>query len=155
MLSVSTPHVGEGYLFGGEDLDFPRWEEGRVVTGDHGQEVDGDLFCLGRSGRLVKRSATFVDLDEVDLVLRDQQDLVAFTVATLEGELVTLVEASSRGLDGVRDLLATQVAPDVVPDALVAVTALPRLGNGKPDQAAALRLAERARRGEGGLSNFG
>ncbi len=142
MLAVRSPHLGDGYLFGGEGLDYPRWEPGRVITGDHGTKVEDDLFCFGRSGRLVKRSASFVNLDDVDLVLRDQQGLATYTVATRGGALVTLVEAATLELEGVRERLAATVAPDVLPDALVHVPRLPRLGNGKTDQAGALRLAE-------------
>lgn len=144
MLEVHSPHVGEGYLFGGEGLDYPRWEPGRVVTGDLGARVDGDMFCFGRSGRLVKRSASFVNLDDVDLALRDQQGLATFTVATRGGALVTLVEGERRALAGVRERLATLVSPDVVPDQLVPVPRLPRLGNGKADQVGALQIAEAA-----------
>lgn len=144
VLVVRSPHIAGGYLFGGEGLDYPRWEPGRVVTGDLGTQVDGDVFCFGRSGRLVKRSASFVNLDDVDLVLRDHRGLATYTVATRGGALVTLVEAAPLALDGVREELATMVAPDVVPDALVGVPRLPRLGNGKADQAGALRIAEQA-----------
>ena len=94
--------------------------------------------------RLVKRSASFVNLDDVDVLLRDLRGLASYTVATREGSLVTLVEGSGNALAGVRDDLATLVAPAVLPDAIVPVSSLPRLGNGKADQAGALLLAERA-----------
>jgi hypothetical protein len=115
-----------------------------VVTGDLGVEAAGDLFCFGRVGRLVKRSASFVNLDDVDGVLRELRGLSTYTVATREGSLVMLVEADGQPLAGARDDLATRVAPAVLPDILVEVPALPRLGNGKADQAGALLLAERA-----------
>lgn len=144
VISVGSPHVGDGYLFGGHGQDYPRWEPGRVVTGDLGVVEDGDIFCFGRLGRLVKRSGSFVNLDDVDVLLRDRRGLASYTVATREGSLVTLVEGSGNALAGVRDDLATWVAPAVLPDAIVPVSSLPRLGNGKADQAGALLLAERA-----------
>lgn len=142
VIAVHSPHVGVGYLFGGHDQDYPRWEPGRVVTGDLGVLRDGHLFCLGRLGRLVKRNASFVNLDDVDTALRDLRDLVSFTVATRDGSLVTLVEGTAQPLAAVREDLAARVAPAILPDALLSVVALPRLGNGKTDQAGALRLAE-------------
>lgn len=144
VISVHSPHVGDGYLFGGRGQDYPRWEPGRVVTGDLGVHRDGDLFCLGRVGRLVKRSASFVNLDDVDVVLRDLRGLATYTVATRGGSLVTLVEGDGGVLAGVHDDLATRMAPAVLPDVIVPVPVLPRLGNGKTDQAGALLLAEQA-----------
>lgn len=144
VLTVHSPHVGDGYLFGGQEQDYPRWELGRVVTGDIGVEADGDLFCFGRVGRLVKRKASFVNLDDVDAVLRELRGLATFTVATRAGSLVTLIEGEGHPIAGVRDDLATRIGPGVLPDAFVQVPALPRLGNGKADQAGALLMAERA-----------
>jgi acyl-coenzyme A synthetase/AMP-(fatty) acid ligase len=144
VVAVHSPHVGSGYLFGGSSEDHPRWERGRVVTGDLGVFADGDLFCLGRVGRLVKRSASFVNLDDVDAVLRDVRGIASFTVATRGGSLVTLLEGGPHALPEVREDLASRVAPAVLPDRLVPVRTLPRLGNGKTDHAGALWLAERA-----------
>jgi acyl-CoA synthetase (AMP-forming)/AMP-acid ligase II len=144
MLAISSPYLRNGYLFGGSREDYPRWDDDRVVTGDLGARDGADLFCLGRSGRLVKRSATFVNLDDLDLVLREHQGLTSFTVSTRGGALVSLVEGNGDGLDDARRALPSLIAPEVVPDAVVAVPALPRLGNGKIDQAQALRLAEEA-----------
>lgn len=143
VITVHSPHVGQGYIFGGQDQDYPRWEPGRVVTGDLGTEVDGDLFCFGRLGRMVKRSASFVNLDDIDVALRDLLGLVTYTVHTREGSLVTLVEGDPRSLSGIREGLATVVAPGLLPDEFVPVSVLPRLGNGKADQAGALLLAGR------------
>jgi acyl-CoA synthetase (AMP-forming)/AMP-acid ligase II len=144
VLAIHSPHVGDGYLFGGHGQDYPRWEPGHVVTGDRGVVEDGEVYCLGRVGRLVKRSAGFVNLDDVDTAIRDVRGIVTYTVATRGGSLVTLVEGDGHPLAAVREDLATRVAPGVLPDRLVPVRSLPRLGNGKTDQAGAVRLAERA-----------
>jgi len=144
MLAISSPYLRNGYLFGGSREGYPRWDDDRVVTGDLGARDGANLFCLGRSGRLVKRSATFVNLDDLDLVLREHQGLTSFTVLTRGGVLVSLVEGNGDGLDDARRALPSLITPEVLPDAVVAVPALPRLGNGKIDQARALRLAEEA-----------
>ena len=144
VITVHSPHVGAGYLFGGGGQDYPRWEQDRVVTGDLGVADGDDLFCLGRVGRLVKRSASFVNLDDVDAVVRDLRGVASFTVATRGGSLVTLVEGERHATAAVREELAARVAPSVLPDVLLAVASLPRLGNGKTDQAGAVRLAEAA-----------
>lgn len=144
VLTVRSPHLGAGYLFGGQGHDYPRWEPGRVVTGDLGTQVGSDLFCFGRAGRLVKRSASFVNLDDVDAALREYRGLASYTVATRGGALITLVEGERDGLAGIREGLTSIVPPDVLPDELVWVDRLPRLGNGKADQAGALEIAESA-----------
>jgi len=144
MLAIRSPYLRDGYFFGGSREGYPRWDDDRVVTGDLGARDGANLFCLGRSGRLVKRNATFVNLDDLDLVLREHQGLTSFTVSTRGGALVTLVEGNGDGLDDARRALPSLVMREVVPDAVVAVPALPRLGNGKIDQAQALRLAEKA-----------
>ena len=148
VIAVHSPHVGAGYLFGGGGQDYPRWEQGRVVTGDLGLLADGDLFCLGRVGRLVKRRAGLVNLDDVDTALRDLRGIASYTVATRGGSLVTLIEGAAEPLGAVREDLAARVAPGVLPDRLVPVSALPRLGNGKTDHAGALGIAEQVVAGD-------
>lgn len=143
MLAIESPHLPDGYLFGRAQGGYPRWEgTDRVMTGDLGVRVDGHLYCLGRAGRRVKRSASFVDLDEIDTTMRETSGVTSFTVATTAGQLVSLVEAPAAQLDGLRRVLPTRLRPDTVPDELVPVRQLPRLGNGKIDQGEALRLAE-------------
>lgn len=142
MLSVSSPHLPDGYLFGVAS-DYPRWADaGTVLTGDIGAQVDGDLFCLGRTGRRVKRRGSFVELDEIDMVLRGARAVASFTVATLSGDLLSMVEGDDAQIAGLRRELATSLRPESVPDEVVAVERLPRLANGKIDQSAASALAE-------------
>jgi acyl-CoA synthetase (AMP-forming)/AMP-acid ligase II len=143
LLAVRSPHLAGQYLFGGEEQQYPRWEPDRLVTGDLGTWAGGELFCLGRAGRLVKRSASFVNLDEVDVTLRSHRGLATYTVVTRAGALVTLVEGQTQQqLTDVRAGLTSLLAPEVVPDALVPVAKLPLLHNGKADQAGALAIAE-------------
>ena len=144
MLAIESPHLPEGYFFGRARGDYPRWVgNDRVMTGDVGVRHGDHLYCLGRAGRRVKRSASFVDLDEIDATIREANGVTAFTVATTSGRLVSLVEGTAALLDDLGRALPTQLRPDTVPDALVPVAQLPRLGNGKIDQGEAQRLAEK------------
>lgn len=143
MLAIESPHLPGGYLFGNPNGEFPRWEgPERVLTGDLGARRGEELFCLGRAGRRVKRSASFVDLDALDAEVKQAFGLATFTAATPEGGLVSLVEGPGADLGDLRRRLPTVLRPDSVPDVLVPVAQLPRLGNGKIDQAAAQLLAE-------------
>lgn len=145
MLAIESPHLPGGYLFGSPNGEFPRWEGSeRVLTGDLGARRGEELFCLGRAGRRVKRSASFVDLDALDAEVKQAFGLATFTAATPEGGLVSLVEGPSTDLGDLRRRLPTVLRPDSLPDLLVPVAQLPRLGNGKIDQAAAQLLAANA-----------
>lgn len=157
MLAISAPHLTTGYLMGGGagvggEPTYPRWEADRVVTGDLGCASGDELFCLGRSGRLVKRSGIFVNLDDVDRVLRERCGVDTMTVAIRSGELVTLVApasaSASADMEGLRQGLAAHVSPDSRPDVLIPVARVPRLANGKSDHAQAVRMAEQVAAGE-------
>jgi acyl-coenzyme A synthetase/AMP-(fatty) acid ligase len=141
MLAIQTPHLPAGYLFG-TGGEYPRWHASdTLLTGDAGAEVGGDLFCLGRSGRRVKRHGRFVDLDEVDAALRSHRDVASYTVVTTEGELLCLVETGDEEARALHRGLPAVLRPEILPDRLVPVRKIPRLGNGKIDQARAGALA--------------
>ncbi|WP_194409712.1 AMP-binding protein [Microbacterium cremeum] len=150
MLTISSRHLPRGYLFGAAP-DYPRWEEpNTVVTGDIGAWDGDNLFCLGRTGRRVKRNGSFVELDAIDRALRDARAVLSFTVTTRSGELLSLVEGERTQTDGLRRELISSLRPESVPDGVIAVPRLPRLANGKVDQSAAAALAESlSSRGEG------
>jgi hypothetical protein len=142
-LTITTPCRADGYLLGHSSGEFPRWEGAdAVVTGDLGADVDGELYCLGRVGRRVKRNATFVDLDEVDATIRSTSGVVSFTVAMADGSLSSLVELTAADLDGLQRSLPAVLRPEILPERLVPVGQLPRLGNGKVDHAAATSMLE-------------
>jgi acyl-coenzyme A synthetase/AMP-(fatty) acid ligase len=142
MLAVQTPYLPEPYLFGAASGGYPAWvSPDTLLTGDVGSLVDGHLFCLGRAGRHVKRRGRFVDLDHVDATIRTRHDVASFTLLTATGELLSLVEVQSEHVDVLRAALPRTLTPDVLPDRLLPVTQLPRLGNGKINQAGAASLA--------------
>ena len=142
-LAIRSVHLPDGLIFGSAVGDFPAWGDGVVVTGDVGLQIDGQYFCLGRSGRRVKRNGLFVNLDDVDVLVRSQTGLSSLTVLTSGGRLVTLVE-SRGGLEELRGRLVSELSPDLVPDEVVAVAQVPRLSNGKVDHAAAGAMAQSA-----------
>ncbi len=142
-LAIRSVHLPYGLIFGSAVGDFPAWGDGVVVTGDVGLQIDGQYFCLGRSGRRVKRNGLFVNLDDVDVLVRSQTGLSSLTVLTSGGRLVTLVE-SRGGLEELRGRLVSELSPDLVPDEVVAVAQVPRLSNGKVDHAAAGAMAQSA-----------
>lgn len=142
MLTIHSTHMPAGYLFGGGQ-GYPRWEGNQtVLTGDIGVSDGDQIFCVGRSGRRVKRNGRFVDLDEIDVVVFKIAGHHAFTVATTDGDLRTLVETADTELDRLRQELRSLLRAEILPDELIAVKQLPRLGNGKVDHSRAASLAE-------------
>jgi acyl-coenzyme A synthetase/AMP-(fatty) acid ligase len=145
MLAVRTPHLPGPYLFGEASGGFPSWvAEDVVLTGDTGTSDRSMLFCTGRAGRQVKRHGRFVDLDHVDTALRAHHRVASFTTVSATGELVCLVEAGSEALAVLEKSLPSVLAPDVLPNRLVPVERLPRLGNGKIDHGQAKTLVAQA-----------
>jgi acyl-CoA synthetase (AMP-forming)/AMP-acid ligase II len=144
MLGIQAPHLPRGYLFGNADGQFPRWiAADTVLTGDAGLIRDGQLYCLGRTGRRIKRRGSFIDLDEIDTAVRARTGFVSFTVSTTEGELVSLIESTNpQKAMAVRQNLRGVLNAELVPERVIATPALPRLGNGKVDQAEAQKEAE-------------
>ena len=142
MLAIRTPHRASGYVFGEAD-SYPRWVgDDVVIIGDVGARVADQLFCLGRAGRRVKRSAMFVDLDEIDATIRSKHGFASFTIATQDGGLASVVESGSLDGDEFRRALASLLRPDMLPERLIPVEQLPRLGNGKIDHTAVRVLVE-------------
>ncbi len=142
MLAIRTPYLPQAYLFGEASGGYPAWvSPDTLLTGDAGGMAEGDLYCLGRAGRHVKRRGRFVDLDHVDATIRSRHDVASFTLLTATGELLSLVEVQSENVDVLSAALPRTLTPDVLPDRLLAVPQLPRLGNGKIDQAGAASLA--------------
>ena len=141
MLAIETPHLPGGYLFG-RGGEYPRWHApDTLLTGDAGTQLDGEVFCLGRSGRRVKRHGRFVDLDEVDAALHTHRAVASYTLVTADGELLALVEAAPEQAQQIHRGLPAVLRSEVLPDRLVPVRQLPRLGNGKIDQVAAREMA--------------
>lgn len=143
LIEIQSPHMPKGYLFG-QASDYPVWESAHtLITGDIGAMIGENLFCLGREGRRIKRNGSFVDLNDIDAKLFGKFGSAFYTVHTADGELLSLTEASTDLPVIIREL--PSVLPRaLVPDRVVLVGRLPRLGNGKIDQMAARRLAEDA-----------
>lgn len=72
------PNVMLGYATSAEDLALPDQLGGTLRTGDLGYlDDDGFLFLVGRSKRIAKVFGLRVNLDEVEILLREQGPAVA------------------------------------------------------------------------------
>jgi acyl-CoA synthetase (AMP-forming)/AMP-acid ligase II len=145
MLVLSSPALPAGYLFGGvADGGYPQWLSSHsVLTGDLGAVESGEYFCLGRTGRSVKRNGLFVDLDEVDRVIDEHLGVATHTVLTRGGELLALVETPA-DVDELGQQLAGLLTPERRPERLLVVDQIPRMANGKVDLARAVAVVDTA-----------
>ena len=77
----------------------------------------------------------------MDASIRSCHDVASLTLLTASGELLSLVEVRGEHVDALSAALPRILTPDVLPDRLLTMGQLPRLGNGKIDQAGAASLA--------------
>lgn len=114
-------------------------------TGDLGRIDDtGTLHCLGRLDDQVKVRGFRVELGDVEAALAGHPS-VAWCAARVwtdrSGEPVLVAYAVLRadkgnGIRTIKAYLATRIAPYMIPDRIVALTAMPLTPNGKIDRAA-------------------
>jgi len=127
------------------ELDGQRWYK----TGDKGrQDRDGFLTIVDRYSRFAKLGGEMVGLGAIEARVREvleAPDLDLCAVALPDprkGERIVLLVEAGRDPAVVRGaLIEAGVEPLLLPAAIHAVDAIPRLGSGKTDFAAARRLA--------------
>ena len=149
----SSPWYMEGYGFPGA-LE-PREEiDGWFPTSDLGVlDEGGVLTLLGRRDDCFKTHAGhLVNPAEVAAVLRQHPDVVDAAVvprSARAGVAVVAVVETDGPLDveSLRNHAARLLPAPAQPEAIVAVTELPRLSTGKIDRAACVQLVEDQRRG--------
>ncbi len=158
LIMIGGVQVMKGYLNDPErteqavvELDGQRWYK----TGDKGhQDADGFITIVDRYSRFAKLGGEMVSLGAVEQRVAkalaglgpDATELEALAVALPDpkkGErIVLLVEHTGPDPDRIRQtLLADGIEPLLLPAAIHAVEAIPKLGSGKTDFAAAKRLA--------------
>ncbi|WP_434992068.1 AMP-binding protein [Arthrobacter sp. Ld5] len=138
-LVYSGPNVMLGYAESPEDFALGR-EVHELRTGDLARQHPNGLYeVVGRRSRFVKIAGLRVDLGQVERILADL-GAVAAVAGSDDGGLVIAVEGEHDG-----GMLAKILAADLgLPRAAVGVhpvESLPRLGTGKIDYPAVLRLA--------------
>jgi acyl-[acyl-carrier-protein]-phospholipid O-acyltransferase/long-chain-fatty-acid--[acyl-carrier-protein] ligase len=135
------------------EQDGVRW----FRTGDKGRlDADGFLTLIDRYARMARIDGREISLSAVESAL-----LAA--LAPLEVEVVAVQVPAADGSEAIAALLATSLSgdeiqqrlragaiePALMPSALCLIDAVPRLGSGKPDYAAARALAIRLAAGAG------
>ena len=146
-LAIGGPTVAAGYL-GRPALTAERfvpdpWSRGGRLyrTGDRVRmAADGPIEFLGRADDQVKIRGFRVELGEIDSWLRARPDIAeAVTVVrpALTGDglrLAAFVAPETVDTDALRTAMAAALPDAMVPSALRALPALPRLPNGKIDR---------------------
>ncbi|TXK64468.1 amino acid adenylation domain-containing protein [Alkalisalibacterium limincola] len=148
---IAGVQVGQGY-FGRPELseavfkDDPFHPGQRMYhTGDLGRWTpDGVVECLGRIDHQVKIRGNRIELGEIEARLRRHpglRDCVASALPDPLGETRLVVHlvpsgAAAPSLHDVHDFLRDQLPDYMLPDAVVAMDALPLLSSGKTDRRA-------------------
>ena len=152
-VQVSGPTLAEGYLGDPErtdaaflrDPDGTRWYR----TGDAGRIDDGVLSIHGRIDNVLVSGGVNISLDRVERAVRSIRGLESAVVVAVPdqrwGEASVIVAARDADTDGVlrraRDVVEAEVGRPARPSRVCFVDEIPMLPSGKPDRAAARRLA--------------
>jgi acyl-CoA synthetase (AMP-forming)/AMP-acid ligase II len=146
---VRVRRPGEVPIFEGADAASPLAAEGWVDTGDLGQlDADGYVEIKGRTTELMNRRGVEIFTPELEEALASHPRVREVAVVGVEkpGSQVDLVAFIVRSGALEHDELCRHCAAllpaERLPDSIVYIGALPRLGTGKVDQA---RLKDLAR----------
>jgi acyl-[acyl-carrier-protein]-phospholipid O-acyltransferase/long-chain-fatty-acid--[acyl-carrier-protein] ligase len=153
LILIGGVQVMKGYLNDPErtseavvELDGQRWYK----TGDKGHlDDDGFLTIVDRYSRFAKLGGEMISLSAVEEQVRHaigepELELCAVNLPDAKkGERVVLLLEQGQDADAVRaKLLAADISPLLIPAEIRSVAAVPKLGSGKTDFAAAKQLAE-------------
>ncbi len=152
MILIGGPQVMMGYLKNPEktakvirEIDGVRWYE----TGDKGHlDQDGFLSIVDRYSRFAKLGGEMVSLSEVELNVRTCMDLqevelVATNIpdAKKGEQIILLIEQELALSDLKKAMISANCNPLLIPNQVIVVEAVPKLGSGKTDFANAKSLA--------------
>lgn len=152
MILIGGPQVMMGYLNNPDktaqaikELDGMRW----YVTGDKGYiDTDGFVFIVDRYSRFAKIGGEMISLSLVENAIKECVNLPDFDVVVVnlpddkKGEKLVALHEADLATDTLRAQLQTQGLNTLaIPSIWSQVAALPKLGSGKTDFAAAKQLA--------------
>jgi amino acid adenylation domain-containing protein len=153
-LVIAGPGVAAGYLRPGPSADRFAPDPGgtgpedRIYRSGDVAYVnrDGDLVVTGRADRQVKVRGFRVEPGEIEHALRSVPGVrdALIRVAGSPGRLVAFVLADMAEVAELRQALAGQLPPAMIPEQFVRLESVPFTANGKTDEDALRQLAERA-----------
>ena len=107
-------------------------------TGDHGYfEDDGNLICLGRNDRQIKKNGYRIELQEIENVISDLEDIKeVVVVCTKEDEKIVAYYTTLSGtaINAVGEELLEYLPEYMIPDEFVWLKKIPLTTNGKVDR---------------------
>ncbi|MBG6055372.1 O-succinylbenzoic acid--CoA ligase [Salinibacterium sp. CAN_S4] len=147
-VELSGSMLAHGYLGDPErtesafhELDGRRWYR----TDDTGTFADGILRISGRADDMIISGGVKISLGEVEQAVRALPGLGDAVVVATEhaqwGQSSVVVTTRPAELLQLRDAVAAVLGRAAAPTGVVVVDAIPLLSSGKPDRAAAARLA--------------
>jgi amino acid adenylation domain-containing protein len=154
-LAISGPQVVEGYL-DDEDATARGFvmlpERGSAyLTGDRvrARPADAELVFLGRLDTQIKVLGHRVELQEIEVVIREEAGLDAIAVGWPRTEtgaagIVAVVAGRSVDAANLRERIATRLPDYMLPREVRVVPELPLNANGKRDRRAAACIVENA-----------
>lgn len=137
-IQYSGPNVMMGYAEHEDDLTKPQELPQSLVTGDLGYLLDGALFLVGRTKRIVKIFGVRVSLDDVDRWLSNHGHGIA-----VQGNdvVVVFIEAPFEDTKTLRSDLAEYLKVNKTGIKVEVIAKIPLLSSGKVDFQALTALA--------------
>jgi fatty-acyl-CoA synthase len=137
-IAVQGPSVAEGYNADGEGSTS--FTSGKLITGDAGMLLDGELYVLGRIGDSVKVRGRTLFAEDIEARVAAAEEVSKGKVVVLAGAdgrrnvLVTLVEASPGAwVRAVSQMLEADVGRDASIEIIVSPPqTIQRTSSGKP-----------------------
>ncbi|WP_158284665.1 AMP-binding protein [Oricola cellulosilytica] len=161
-IALAGAQLARGY-FGQPELTaerFPVIDDKRwYLTGDRGyRDADGVFHHLGRLDNQIKLHGHRIELEEIDMGLRDAAETdtaaaVAWPMAngTAEGVVGFYVPGERNG-DRIRESLRKILPPHMVPGRIQSIDAMPLNANGKIDRNALTALLQQENSGSAAAS---
>lgn len=158
MVLIAGPQIMKGYLNAPKKTDSVIKEKGGLrwyVTGDKGRvDADGFLWVVDRYSRFAKIAGEMVSLGAVEeaaeLAVAEKyanEELPPEVMATSipnerKGEIVVLLTTTEMDLKEFRsEMMERGINPLMLPEKIIVLDELPKLGTGKPDHKQAKELA--------------
>jgi len=158
MVLIAGPQIMKGYLAAPEKTDAVIKEKDGLrwyVTGDKGRiDADGFLWVVDRYSRFAKIAGEMVSLGAVEeaaeLVVSEKyadtelppEIMATSTPDERKGEVVVLLTTTELDLKEFRsDMMEKGINPLMLPEKIIVLDELPKLGTGKPDHNKAKELA--------------
>ncbi len=136
-LGVRSPYISPDLALNGD---------GFFITADRVEACSSGFLLKGRADSVTKVGGKRVDLEEIRMLIREQEDVVDCVVLSLpepggrEHLIAALIQGQAVDTDLIKKILADRLEPYALPRVIKTIDRIPLKENGKYDRQAIERL---------------